>query len=732
MAAMDHCAGVGHGGGEMKAETAAAGAAAAAAAAQPAAPQTPTEEDRLWSIVTANPADFTSWTLLIQEAERLDVIDKIRRVYDTFLAEFPLCYGYWKKYADHEGRHGHQEKIAEVYERAVKGVTYSVDIWMHYCTFVAEKSEDMGEIRRLFERGLDYVGTDYLAHLLWDKYLEFEYSQEEWGRVAQLYTRILLIPMQQIDRYYQSFKQYVHKQMQSGRLLSEFLTPEDIAEFEALESMAGNGQDAEGVAAGGSEADGDASGKAAEEKSTSKPRVLSEQEKLEKYLARRDEMYRVTKEQDMKIHDYEIAIRRPYFHVKPLDEMQLANWHRYLDFLEKEGNLKKVSKLYERCLIACANYSEYWIRYVDHLEGAGQLEQAEDALVRAATIFVKRRPEVHLYAARYYEKHENTAAARKHYELLCTELAVGLLEAVLKYANLERRQGNLDKAKAVFEAALEAEKSKDDPKTFVHLTMQYARFLDQVTRNTEKAREVFREAVERVPFSKALWQGFIFFETLHLQDGGMSRVQALVEQAITPSARADGSGMSVGDREEISLQFLELVDLHGDSAAVRKAEAVHKKFFPGTRKGNAESSKKRSLDNSGGSDRGSKVHKTAANMAMMTAANAVSMGGQIAYANGQQGQWGAGGYGAGVAQSFGPQQQGWQQQAPQQAAIVGHGQQQQQQWGGGYGPQGQQTYPMQQQGYGQGGGQAYRPAQQAPLQQQQQQQQQGYYQGYHQ
>ena len=29
------------------------------------------EEDRLWSIVKANPADFTAWTALIQEVDKL-------------------------------------------------------------------------------------------------------------------------------------------------------------------------------------------------------------------------------------------------------------------------------------------------------------------------------------------------------------------------------------------------------------------------------------------------------------------------------------------------------------------------------------------------------------------------------------------------------------------------------------------------------------------------------------
>jgi hypothetical protein len=57
-----------------------------------------------------------------------DNILKIQAAYDTFLAEFPLCYDYWKKYADHEARLGTPEKIVEVYERVVKAVTYSVDI----------------------------------------------------------------------------------------------------------------------------------------------------------------------------------------------------------------------------------------------------------------------------------------------------------------------------------------------------------------------------------------------------------------------------------------------------------------------------------------------------------------------------------------------------------------------------------------------------------------------------
>lgn len=73
---------------------------------------------------------------------------KIRKVYDAFLADFPFCYGYWNKYADHESHLSSLDKVMDVYERAVQGVTYSVDMWLHYCAFAIRTSGDPETIRR--------------------------------------------------------------------------------------------------------------------------------------------------------------------------------------------------------------------------------------------------------------------------------------------------------------------------------------------------------------------------------------------------------------------------------------------------------------------------------------------------------------------------------------------------------------------------------------------------------
>ena len=57
-----------------------------------------------------------------------------------------------------------------------------------------------------------------------------------------------------------------------------------------------------------------------------------------------------------------LQIRRPYFHAKPLEKSQLKNWREYLDFETANGTHERVLILYERCLVACALYEEFWIR----------------------------------------------------------------------------------------------------------------------------------------------------------------------------------------------------------------------------------------------------------------------------------------------------------------------------------------------------------------------------------
>ncbi|RXH77993.1 hypothetical protein DVH24_039964 [Malus domestica] len=66
---------------------------------------------------------------------------------------------------------------------------------------------------------------------------------------------------------------------------------------------------------------------------------LTEAEELKKYITIREEVYEKAKDFGSKIISFETAIRRPYFHMQPLNSVELENWTSCLDFIEREDDL---------------------------------------------------------------------------------------------------------------------------------------------------------------------------------------------------------------------------------------------------------------------------------------------------------------------------------------------------------------------------------------------------------
>lgn len=476
---------------------------------------------------------------------------------------------------------------------------------------------------RLFERGLAYVGTDYLSFPLWDKYIEYEYQQQNWSNLAMIYTRILEHPNQQLDRYFNSFRELV-----ASRPLSELRTPEEVSAAANAKGEVNN-----------EETEGEVNPNAVEQSHKPVTAGLTEAEELESYIAVREELYKKAKEFDSKIIDFETAIRRPYFHVRPLNVAELENWHNYLDFIEGTGDFNKVFKLYERCLIACANYPEYWIRYILCMEASGSMDLAENALARATQVFVKRQPEIHLFAARFREHGGDIAGARASYQLVHSEISPGLLEAIIKHANMEHRLGNPEDACSLYEQTIAIEKGKEHSQILPLLFAQYSRFLYLVLGRVEKAREVLDQALESNQLSKPLLEALIHMESIQSQPKQIDRLDSLVEKFIAPGPD-NLSPASYAEREELSSIFLEFLDLFGDTQTIKKADNRHAKLFLHHK--TASESKKRQMDGYLVSDR-AKLAKT----------GAISPAAPTAY-QGTQNQWPAG-YGVQ------PQTQTWPQ-----------------------------------------------------------------------
>ncbi|AQL08879.1 Tetratricopeptide repeat (TPR)-like superfamily protein [Zea mays] len=524
------------------------------------------EEARLWSVVTANCLDFNAWTTLIEETEKNAENDilKIRKVYDSFLTEFPLCFGYWKKYADHEARLDGVNKVIEVYERAVLAVTYSVDIWYNYCQFAISTYDDPDIVRRLFERGLAYVGTDYRSNILWDEYIKYEESLEAWSHLAVIYTRVLEHPIQQLDRYFNCLKELASKHS-----FSEILTAEEASVYVVTSETSAQAPDGD--------THPDDIDKAGQPELSS----LADAENLAKYVSMREEMYKKAKEYESEIIGFELAIRRPYFHVKPLDNPELENWHSYLDFIEKEEDINKVIKLYERCVIACASYSEFWIRYVQCMEDKGSLDLANNALARATHVFVKKQPEIHLFSARFKELNGDISGARAEYQHLYSDLCPGFLEAIVKHSNMEHRLGDKELSCSVYEKAIAAEKGKEQSQLLPTLLIQYSRFLFLAIRDLEKAREILTVLHEQLNVTKTVLEAVIHLESIFPCEKRIDFLDSLVEKFVTPES-SQGEVASLVDKEEISSIFLEFLDLFGDAKSIKKALTRHTTLFSST------------------------------------------------------------------------------------------------------------------------------------------------------
>ncbi|KAH9749291.1 tetratricopeptide repeat (TPR)-like superfamily protein [Citrus sinensis] len=390
--------------------------------------------------------DFDEWTSLISEIENScpDDIEMIGLVYDSFLAEFPLCYGYWRKYADHKARLCSIDKVVEVFERAVQSATYSVDVWFHYCSLSMSTFEDPNDVRS-FKK---LAGA-------WKEELECESD-------SAMEFQSELVLEGEVPAYY--------KDDETSSVIKDLLDPSvDLVRSKAIQ----------------------------------KYRFIGEQ------------IYKEASQLDEKINCFENLIRRPYFHVKPLDDIQLKNWHDYLSFAEKQGDFDWVVKLYERCLIPCADYPEFWMRYVDFMESKGGREIASYALDRATQIFLKRLPVIHLFNARYKEQIGDTSAARAAFPESYIDSDSRFIEKVTFKANMERRLGNFVAACDTYKEALETAAEQRKFHTLPLLYVQFSRLTYTTTGSADNARDILIDGIKHVPNCKLLLEFLDLCGTIH-------------------------------------------------------------------------------------------------------------------------------------------------------------------------------------------------------------------------
>lgn len=223
------------------------------------------------------------------------------------------------------------------------------------------------------------------------------------------------------------------------------------------------------------------------------------------------EIFTRTQTETTKRWTYESEIKRPYFHVTELEETQLINWRKYLDFEEVEGDYNRAVFLYERCLVTCANYDEFWLRYARWLLAQpGKEEEVRNCYQRASMLYAPiSRPSVRLQYAYFEESQDRVELAKDIHQAILINLP-GHVETIISLANLSRRHGGLD-------AAIEVYKSQiDSPQCDIYakaaLVAEWARLLWKIKGSVEEARQVYQKNQHWYLDSRAFWIGYLFFE----------------------------------------------------------------------------------------------------------------------------------------------------------------------------------------------------------------------------
>lgn len=335
----------------------------------------------------------------------------------------------------------------------------------------------------LFERGANSVGLDFLSHPFWDKYIEFEERVEAQDKIFAILGRIIHIPMHQYARYFERYRQ-----LAQNRPLAELAPAETMAQFRSELEAA----------------------------SSHVPPGAKAEAEIERDLRLRVDNYHLelfskTQTETTKRWTYESEIKRPYFHVTELDEGQLTNWKKYLDFEESDGSYSRIQFLYERCLVTCAHYDEFWLRYARWMAAqSGKEEEARIIYQRASCLYVPiANPTVRLHYAYFEELSGRTEVAKDIHSAILMNLP-SHSETIISLANLSRRHGGLEAAIEVYKTQL------DSPEvhmaTKAALVAEWARLLWKIKGAADDARQVFQENQQYYLDSRPFWTSYLMFE----------------------------------------------------------------------------------------------------------------------------------------------------------------------------------------------------------------------------
>lgn len=98
-------------------------------------------------------------------------------VYDSLLADFHLCYGYWRKPCC-----ALLTRVVEVFEQSMQSATYSSGVWFTILIWPCQHLKFL-MMSIDYSKWVSFIGKNCLCRTLWDysNTFGFDFFQHYWG-----------------------------------------------------------------------------------------------------------------------------------------------------------------------------------------------------------------------------------------------------------------------------------------------------------------------------------------------------------------------------------------------------------------------------------------------------------------------------------------------------------------------------------------------------------------------
>jgi pre-mRNA-processing factor 39 len=418
------------------------------------------------------------------------------------------------------------------------------------------------KLRNLYWKAVNTAGQQFKAGRLWSKFIYFERQNGHPSFVLPIYAEILRIPMENYNEHFTEMKEFIN----------DCVEPVDLIEEEELKEICEQYlEDANANMGIGDK--GDQAFRLAQSGELSEDAL---QQIRDAVVDRRRDQFKDLERMVARVWNFEDNIKRPYFHVKPIDKAQLKNWVEYCDFEIDAGTSHNIVKnLFERCMVSCALYEDMWLKFANWAEYESKdIPLARSCYLRCCKIHLPKRANCRIEWATFEERHGKLDEARMILEDL-NDRVPGLMAVAARLFHLKRRSGKMTIEQLI--SSLKTEwanaqefRDRDGPEKEHFWACELAWFLCKENRIGE-SRMVLDSAIERAPSAARLYRVRAEIESFNKTlFGWLDRLCDVYEKAagcteMEMGARVAFSGHLYGilERESTDMKKISMAyDLH--------------------------------------------------------------------------------------------------------------------------------------------------------------------------